>query len=109
MANKPQEVTDATFEANVINAQKPTLVDFWATWCAPCRMIAPVLEEIAAENEGKLTVAKVDVDGNPGIATNYGIQSIPTLILFKGGKPVERLVGFMNKKKLMDKLTPHLS
>lgn len=106
---KPQEVTDTTFEANVLKAATPTLVDFWATWCAPCRMIAPVLEEIAAENEGKLTIAKLDVDSNPGIAANYGIQSIPTLILFKDGKPVERLVGFMNKKKLMDKIAPHLS
>jgi len=106
---KPQEVTDTTFEANVLKAATPTLVDFWATWCAPCRMIAPVLEEIAAENEGRLTIAKLDVDSNPGIAASYGIQSIPTLILFKDGKPVERLVGFMNKKKLMDKIAPHLS
>jgi len=105
---KPQEVTDITFEINVLKAETPTLVDFWATWCAPCRMIAPVLEEIAAENEGKLTIAKLDVDSNPGIAANYGIQSIPTLILFKDGKPVERLIGFMNKKRLMDKLAPHL-
>lgn len=105
---KPQEVTDITFEINVLKAETPTLVDFWATWCAPCRMIAPVLEEIAAENEGKLTIAKLDVDSNPGIAANYGIQSIPTLILFKEGKPVERLIGFMNKKRLMDKLAPHL-
>ena len=106
---KPQEVTDTTFEANVLKAATPTLVDFWATWCAPCRMIAPVLEEIAAENEGRLTIAKLDVDSNPGVAASYGIQSIPTLILFKDGKPVERLVGFMNKKKLMDKIAPHLS
>ncbi len=106
---KPQEVTDTTFEANVLKAATPTLVDFWATWCAPCRMIAPVLEEIAAENEGRLTIAKLDVDNNPNIAASYGIQSIPTLILFKDGKPVERLVGFMNKKKLMDKIAPHLS
>jgi thioredoxin 1 len=72
-------------------------------------MIAPVLEEIAAENEGKLTIAKVDVDNNPNTAATFGVQSIPTLILFKGGKPVERLVGFMPKKKLMEKITPHLA
>ena len=106
---KPQEVTDVTFEADVLKASTPTLVDFWATWCSPCRMIAPILEEIAAENEGKLIVAKLDVDSNPTVTANYGIQSIPTLILFKDGKPVERVVGFMNKKKLMDKLAPHLS
>ena len=105
---KPQHVTDSSFEQDVLKAEVPTLVDFWATWCAPCRMIAPVLEEIAAENDGKMAIAKVDVDNNPGIATNYGIQSIPTLILFKKGQPVERLVGFMNKKKLMDKLALHL-
>lgn len=105
---KPQHVTDSSFDQDVVQASVPTLVDFWATWCAPCRMIAPVLEEIAAENDGKLAVAKVDVDNNPGIAANYGIQSIPTLILFKNGQPVERLVGFMNKKKLLDKLSPHL-
>ena len=106
---KPQEVTDSSFQEDVLDAQIPTLVDFWAAWCHPCKMIAPVLEEIAAEQEGTLTIAKVDVDGNPGIASNYGVQSIPTLVLFKDGEPVERLVGFMNKKKLMDKVLPHLS
>lgn len=106
---KPQEVTDSSFEQDVLEAQLPTLVDFWATWCAPCRMIAPVLEEIATDYDGKISIAKVDVDSNPGIAANYGIQSIPTLILFKDGEPVERLIGFMNKKKLLDRVQPHLS
>ena len=106
---KPQQVTDRSFQEDVLNAQVPTLVDFWAEWCHPCKMIAPVLEGIAAEQEGKLIIAKVDVDSNPGIAASYGIQSIPTLMLFKDGEPVERLVGFMNKKKLMDKVLPHLS
>jgi len=106
---KPQAVTDTSFENDVLKAQLPTLVDFWATWCAPCRMIAPVLEEIATENDGKLIIAKVDVDCSPSIAANYGVQSIPTLILFKDGQPIERLVGFMPKKKLMEKITPHLS
>lgn len=105
---KPVQVNDNSFEQEVLKAQTPVLVDFWATWCAPCRMIAPVLEEIADENEEQLVIAKVDVDTNPNTASTYGVQSIPTLILFKNGEPVERLVGFMPKQKLMEKLSPHL-
>ena len=105
---KPVQVNDNSFEREVLKAQTPVLVDFWATWCAPCRMIAPVLEEIANENEEQLVIAKVDVDTNPNTASTYGVQSIPTLILFKNGEPVERLVGFMPKQKLMEKLSPHL-
>lgn len=105
---KPVQVNDNSFEQEVLKAQTPVLVDFWATWCAPCRMIAPVLEEIANENEEQLVIAKVDVDTNPNTASTYGVQSIPTLILFKNGEPVERLVGFMPKQKLMEKLSPHL-
>jgi len=81
-------VSDSTFADLVLMSQKPVLVDFWATWCGPCRMVAPVLEEIAAEKSGALTVAKVDVDANPGAARDYRVFSIPTLILFKDGKPV---------------------
>lgn len=106
--SKPLTVTDTDFEQAVLKSSGLTLVDFWATWCAPCRMLAPVLEELATESEGKLTIAKVDVDSNPSTATSYGIQSIPTLILFKDGQQVDRLVGFMPKKKLLEKLTPHL-
>jgi len=105
---KPIEVTDGTFEEAILKADLPTVVDFWAVWCGPCKMIAPVLEEIAGEYEGKLQIAKLDVDHNNESAMKYGVMSIPTLILFKGGKAVERIVGFMPKEKLLTKLAPHL-
>ena len=105
---KPIEVTDATFPDVVLKAAMPTVVDFWAVWCGPCKMIAPVLEEIAAEYEGKLQVTKLDVDHNSQSAMQYGVMSIPTLILFKAGQPVERIVGFMPKEKLLARLSPHL-
>jgi thioredoxin 1 len=106
---KPVVVTDDTFEDVVLMADLPTVVDFWAVWCGPCKMIAPVLEEIAAEYDGQLQVAKLDVDHNNQSAMQYGVMSIPTLIVFKGGQPVERIVGFMPKAKLLTKITPHLS
>jgi len=106
--SKPIVVSDDTFGTVVLEADLPILVDFWAVWCNPCKMIAPVLEEIADKYEGKLTVAKLDVDHNNASAMTYGVMSIPTLILFKGGEAVERLVGFMPKAKLLDKLSPHL-
>jgi len=102
-------VTDGTFQQDVLQSDEPVLVDFWATWCQPCRMVAPVVEEIASENTGKLKVLKLDVDENQNTAMQYGVSSIPTLILFKGGQPVERVVGFNPKDRLMSKLTPHLS
>ena len=105
---KPIEVTDKTFEEMVLNAELPTVVDFWAVWCGPCKMIAPVLEEIAGEYAGQLQVAKLDVDTNNATAYQYGVMSIPTLILFKEGQAVERIVGNMPKEKLLAKLTPHL-
>jgi thioredoxin 1 len=105
---KPIEVTDKTFEQVVLNAELPTVVDFWAVWCGPCKMIAPALEQIANEYPGQLQVAKLDVDYNNESAIKYGVMSIPTLILFKGGEPVERIVGFMPKEKLLAKLQPHL-
>ncbi|MEJ2211420.1 MAG: thioredoxin [Anaerolineae bacterium] len=105
---KPIEVTDQTFEQVVLQAQMPTVVDFWAVWCGPCKMIAPALEQIADEYADQLQVAKLDVDHNNESAMKYGVMSIPTLILFKGGEPVERIVGFMPKEKLLAKLQPHL-
>jgi thioredoxin 1 len=105
---EPIAVTHETFEAEVLQATKPVLVDFWAAWCMPCRMVAPVVDEIASERSSELKVAKVDVDKSPQIATKFGIMSIPTLILFKGGKPVEQLVGYTPKDKLMERVEPYL-
>ncbi len=85
------------------------LVDFWAEWCAPCRMVAPVLEEIAKEQDGKLTVAKIDVDANPGIGPRYRVQGIPTMILFKDGKEVDRVVGYLPKPQLWTRLSRSLA
>jgi thioredoxin 1 len=106
---KPITVTDGTFEKLVVNAETPVLVDFWAEWCGPCKMIAPVLEEIATDLDGKLTIGKLDVDENGSTAMAFGVMSIPTLLLFKGGKPVERIVGFQPKQQLVSKLQRHLN
>jgi thioredoxin 1 len=105
---KAMAVTEDTFEEMVLKADLPTVVDFWAVWCGPCKMIAPVLDEIAAEYDGKLRVVKLDVDSNGATAMQYGVMGIPTLILFKKGQPVERIVGYMPKAKLLSKLTPHI-
>lgn len=106
---KPIEVTDANFEKEVLNADTPVLVDFWAVWCGPCKIIAPVVEEIAKEYDGRIKVGKLDVDNNPDVSLKFGIRSIPTLMIFKGGKIVEQIIGAVPKRNLVDKLLPHMS
>jgi len=101
-------VTDDSFSADVLSSSTPVLVDFWATWCGPCKMIAPVLEEIASEKAGTLTVAKLDVDSNPATARDFQVVSIPTMILFKDGKPVTRIVGAKGKAALLRELADHV-
>ena len=87
-------VTDSTFDEKVINSEKPVFVDFWATWCGPCKMLTPVIEKVAQNLENQIDIAKVDIDENPQISSTYGITSVPTMILFHKGKPVGKLVGF---------------
>ena len=105
----PVAISDATFESEVLGATGPVLVDFWATCCRPCHAIAPMLEEVAGEQAGLLKVAKLDVDENGQSAMRFGVQAIPTLILFKNGQPVERLAGAISKRTLMSRLERHLS
>ena len=102
------EVNGNNFQKEVLESSIPTLVDFWAPWCMPCRMLAPTVEKLAEENRGKLKVCKLNTDENQNIAAQYGIQGIPTLIVFKEGKEVGRTVGVMSKEKLQEKLNPIL-
>lgn len=103
-----QYVYEADFQAEVINASEPVLVDVTAAWCGPCRMIEPIVRELAAEWQGQVKVVKVDADQNPGVLTQYGILSIPTLMFFKGGQLTERITGFVSKEKLKSRILPHL-
>ncbi len=102
------EVNGNNFKQEVLESSIPVLVDFWASWCMPCRMLAPTIEKLAEENQGKLKVCKLNTDENQNIAAQYGIQGIPTLIVFKEGKEVSRTVGVMSKEKLQEKLDPIL-
>lgn len=100
----PITITDDSFQADVVDSSLPVLVDFWAVWCGPCRMVAPIVDELAVEYEGRVKVGKVDVDSEQKIAADYGIRSIPTLLIFKNGELADQVVGAVPKKQLVDKL-----
>ncbi|MFC5180119.1 thioredoxin [Actinomadura harenae] len=105
----PITVTDATFDELVLKSETPVLVDFWADWCGPCKMIAPVLDAIAAEQDGKIVIAKMDYDQNPQTPNRFGVLGLPTLLLFKGGEVAEQIVGAKPKRALLKVLEPHLA
>lgn len=105
----PVDVTDDTFDADVLKADVPVLVDFWADWCAPCKMIAPIVEDLAEEYDGRVKFAKLDVDSNPRTAMSYGVRGIPTLLVFKDGVPVNQVVGAVPKSVLKGKLEESLA
>ncbi len=106
--SKPVELTDSNFNDEVLNSDKPVLVDFWAEWCGPCRMVGPVVEELAGDYEGKVKVGKVDVDSNPQVSMQYGIRSIPSLLIFKNGDVVDQIVGAVPKAHLQKQLDAQL-
>jgi thioredoxin 1 len=108
LMSSAQQVTDATFDQEVVESPVPVLVDFWAPWCGPCRMVAPVVDEISKEYEGKVKVVKLNTDENPSVANKYGIRSIPTLMIFKGGQRVDMVVGAVPKTTLANTLDKYL-
>ena len=108
MATGISNLTESTFSEEVAGSDVPVLVDFWAEWCNLCKLVAPILEEINGENDGKLKVAKVDVDSNPALARRFDVMSIPTMILFKDGEPTHRIVGAKGKAQLVEELSPYL-
>ncbi len=103
------EMTDSNFQQEVLSSDRPVLVDFWAEWCGPCKMIAPIVEELANEYDGKLKVGKVDVDSNQQVSMQFGVRSIPTLLIFKSGKVVEQVIGAVPKRLLAEKIAKHLN
>lgn len=105
---KAIEITDANFTAEVEQSNIPVLIDFWAVWCGPCKMIAPIVEELAGEYEGKIKIGKLDVDNNPNVAMKFGIRSIPTLLIFKDGKVADQIVGAVPKPQIVSKLEAQL-
>ncbi len=108
MGQFTKPVTDSTFETDVVKSSKPVLVDFWAEWCAPCRALAPILEEVAEEMTAKLNVVKLDVDSNQKTAAQFGIRGIPTMVLFKNGNPVDQIVGKVPKSALIEFISKHI-
>jgi thioredoxin 1 len=104
----PIEITDSNFQHEVLDSDKPVLLDFWAVWCGPCKSIAPVVDEIAREFDGRLKVGKVDVDNNPEVSMKFGIRNIPALMVFKQGRVVEQVIGAVHKRNLLEKVTPHI-
>jgi thioredoxin 1 len=105
---KPVEITDDNFEVEVIKSDKPVLIDFWAVWCGPCKLIAPIVEELAGEYDGKVKIGKLDVDSNQQTSIKFGVRSIPTLLLFKGGNLKETIIGAVPKSKIVEKLNAAL-
>lgn len=106
---KPVTITDANFDTEVLNSNVPVLIDFWATWCGPCRMIAPIVEELATEFEGKVKIGKLDVDDNQQTAIKYGVRSIPTVLLIKGGEVKDTIIGAVPKSVFVDKINTTLA
>ena len=109
MSDKTFEVTEANFQKEVLESTEPVLIDFWAEWCTPCKMIGPLVEQIADEYQGRVRVGKLDADAHPDVLMRYNIMGIPTLMLFKGGEAVERITGYQSKDKITSKLVPHIS
>lgn len=104
-----KQFTDSNFQSEVLNSDKPVLVDFWAEWCGPCRMVGPIVDEIASEYDGRVSVGKLNVDENPDVPSKYGIRSIPTLMVFKNGELVEKIVGAVPKSVITGKIEPHMA